>query len=104
MIFDFRCTVCGDEQEKFVRHGETPVHCGILMEKLVTFKGAFVLKGGGFYQTEYGTQEHNLGVTGQAQRAARECKERGLVPATPGKTDPREVEQYQRRQEAGSYN
>lgn len=103
-IFDFRCTVCGDEQEKYVSADELPVHCGLQMKKLITFKGSYVFKGGGFYSTEYGTQEHNLDPTQQAQRAARECKELGIVAATPGRVTDSErdgIERFQRRREAG---
>ncbi len=99
-IFDFRCTVCGIEQEKFV-NGDAPMHCGEEMDKLLSFRGAFVFKGTGFYATEWGRQEYNLEPTHQAQRAARELKDLGMVCATPTGTSSAAVEQYQRRREAG---
>ena len=102
-IFDFSCVTCGDEQEKFVAIGELPDHCGLPMKKLISFKGSYVFKGDGFYSTEHGNQAHHLEPTQQAQRAARECKERGIVVATPGRTSLREIEKFQKNREAGSY-
>lgn len=98
-VFDFRCTVCDEVQEKFV--GKVmPSHCGVEMKKLITFNGALVFKGL-CYTTEYGKQEYNLEPTDQARRAAREIKEAGIIMAKPGPVNPREIEQYQRRREAG---
>lgn len=102
-IFDFRCTVCGDEQEKFVSKDEIPIHCDLQMKKLVTFKGSYVFKGL-WYTTEYGTQEHNLNPADQARRAARELKECGMVQANPtmAQSPQRDsIEAYKRRREAG---
>jgi hypothetical protein len=59
-----------------------------------------ILKGLGFYATEYGRQARNLGQTDRAHRAARDCKERTLQVAKPGRTTP---EQAQRIHDVHKY-
>lgn len=103
MIFDFRCSVCGEVQEKFL-NGEYPSHCDVEMIKMLSFPKGLVFKGSGFYETEWGKHARHLSPTHQAQRAARDCKARNIVPAKAGPTPDSfkgELEKYQRRREAG---
>ncbi len=99
-IFDFRCNVCGLEEEKLI-NGTLPAHCGVEMEKLISAPRGLIFKGPGFYATEYGDQARHLEPTHQAQRAAREIKERKLVMANPKHTSERAVNEFKRRREAG---
>ena len=88
-IYEYDCTQCGAEVERIESHTEPPpLCCEHEMHKVVSMPGMPVLKGAGFYATEYGAQPQHLKPTDQARRAARECKEQKIVPARPERTRP----------------
>jgi putative FmdB family regulatory protein len=91
-IHEYDCAQCGAEVERLELHTELPpVCCKHEMRKVVSLPGVAVLKGAGFYATEYGTQPQHLNPTDQARRAARECKEQKLTRARPGRTTPKQA-------------
>lgn len=86
-IYEYDCAECGTVIEKIEFHAESPpLCCKHEMCKIISRPGLPVLKGTGFYETEYGNQPQHLKSTDQAIRAARECKEHKLVPARPRPT------------------
>ena len=86
-IYEYECGSCGASVEKLELPSDPPTECcGAPMRRIMSMPAHVVLKGSGFYATEYGTQPHNLGATAQARRAQRECREAGLTPCKPKPT------------------
>ncbi|GBE00403.1 zinc ribbon domain protein [bacterium BMS3Abin07] len=59
-IYEYRCLKCNKKQEFFQRFSDDPITtcpvCGGGMKKLVS-ANSFVLKGSGWYVTDYGTRK-----------------------------------------------
>ena len=86
-IYEYECESCGVSAERFGSYNDSlPKCCGVPMHKVVSLPSHAVLKGTGFYATEFGAQPHNLQPTDQARRAQRECKEADLSPCQPKPT------------------
>ncbi len=55
--YEYRCRKCGHEFEQFQKITEDPLSvcpvCGGSVERLITTGGGFILKGKGFYATDY---------------------------------------------------
>ena len=86
-IYEYECRSCGASVEQLKLSNDTsPKCCGASMNRVVSLPSHAVLKGAGFYATEFGGQPHNLGTTDQARRAQRECKEACLTPCRPKPT------------------
>ncbi|MBF0339148.1 MAG: zinc ribbon domain-containing protein [Nitrospirae bacterium] len=64
-IYEFECTTCKRTQEILQKLSDSPVsvcpECGGQMRKLVS-PTSFVLKGDGWYVTDYPSQERKSGV------------------------------------------
>lgn len=67
-IYEYRCTACGNLFEEWVKHFDSPEHepcpkCGGDAARIVS-NTSFVLKGGGWYVTEYGSHktDHESGA------------------------------------------
>lgn len=84
-MYEYWCSICRGETERLERYerDSPPECCGIAMRKLMSTQ-LHVLKGTGFYATEWGLKAHHLEPGDQARRAAREVKERKLRQAVPG--------------------
>lgn len=55
-IFDFKCTVCEEVQERFVEANDKVVDCkkcGKPAKRIISGVGGFQFKGTGFYTTDY---------------------------------------------------
>jgi putative FmdB family regulatory protein len=56
--YEYKCKKCGYEFERFQKITADPVatcpECGGSVERLITKGGGFILKGRGFYATDYG--------------------------------------------------
>lgn len=86
-IYEYECRSCGASVEKLGLLSDPPAECcGASMRKVMSLPSHAVLKGTGFYATEFGAQPHNLGTAAQAQRAQRECREACLTPCKPQQT------------------
>ncbi len=86
-IYEYNCHKCGESVERYEGHVDEeapPTCCSKAMVKLMSAV-CFDLRGSGFYENDYGKGAHKLTTTQQAQRASVDCKNRGLVPAQPGK-------------------
>jgi|COG998Drversion2_1049125.scaffolds.fasta_scaffold258501_1 putative FmdB family regulatory protein len=59
-IYEYKCTKCEKEQEFIQKFSDDPVttcpDCGGEMKKLIS-TNSFVLKGSGWYMTDYGTKK-----------------------------------------------
>lgn len=67
-IYEYRCTACGNLFEEWGQHFDSPEHepcpkCGGDAARIVS-NTTFVLKGGGWYVTEYGSHktDHESGA------------------------------------------
>lgn len=67
-IYEYRCTACGNVFEEWGQHFDSPEHepcpkCGGDAARIVS-NTTFVLKGGGWYVTEYGSHktDHESGA------------------------------------------
>ena len=54
-IWDFKCINCGSVEERLAKQDEIVLceECGSETKRLVGRPGGFILKGSGFYQTDY---------------------------------------------------
>lgn len=59
-IYEYKCTKCEKEQEFIQKFSDDPVttcpDCGGEMKKMIS-TNSFVLKGSGWYMTDYGTKK-----------------------------------------------
>lgn len=59
-IFDYKCSKCNNIEEHFVKHFDTLVicsYCDLDMDKLLSSKISFNLKGTGFYKPGFNSHE-----------------------------------------------
>jgi putative FmdB family regulatory protein len=79
-IYEYNCPSCGRVFEEWITSHETTPQpcpeCGVQAPHIVS-NTTFVLKGGGWYVTEYGNRKHE-----QAAEPARTPD--GTAPAAPG--------------------
>lgn len=92
-IYEYRCTACGNLFEEWVKHFDSPEHepcpkCGGDAARIVS-NTSFVLKGGGWYVTEYGNHktdhESGAGAPGEG-KGGRKDAAAGETPAKSGDT------------------
>ena len=76
-IYEYKCMTCGKRQEVLQRHDGPPLttcaECGGHMKKLMS-STSFVLKGTGWYKTDYAsksTKDEKAGKTGQTATAEK---------------------------------
>jgi putative FmdB family regulatory protein len=59
-IYEYKCLKCEEEQEFIQKFSDDPIttcpECGGDLEKLIS-ANSFVLKGSGWYMTDYGTKK-----------------------------------------------
>ena len=89
-IYEYECTSCGGRLDVFQKIGDKPLHtcsqCGGGLKKLIS-NTSFVLKGGGWYVTDYpskdrkaamGNEKNNVEApkakTSQSQQASSDKK------------------------------
>ena len=53
-IYEYVCEKCGSVSEVIQKHGDDPPECCERPMKIQIGKTSFVLKGSGWYETEYG--------------------------------------------------
>ncbi len=60
--YQYRCPACGNEFEKFQRISDEPLkncpECGANPERIITGGAGFLLKGTGFYTTDYRSESY----------------------------------------------
>lgn len=89
-IHEYECLACGRQHEVFQKHNDLPLleclSCGGNMRKLIS-QSSFVLKGTGWYKTDYASSDKNSPKESEKTGTATATAE-GKVDATAeGKTD-----------------
>jgi len=79
-IYEYQCDSCGLQRELILKHGEVArPTCGTCRKRMrrVISKTAFILKGSGWYVTDYPSDARKKGLEGEksAPAAAAEKKE-----------------------------
>jgi putative FmdB family regulatory protein len=81
-IYEYQCDTCGAQRELILKHGEVArpscTACRKRMRRVIS-KTAFILKGSGWYVTDYPSDARKKGIEGEkpapAAAAAGEKKE-----------------------------
>ena len=67
-IYEYQCDSCGQQRELILRHGEvarpTCTTCRKRMRRVIS-KTAFILKGSGWYVTDYPSEARKKGLEGE---------------------------------------
>ena len=74
-IYEYRCKNCGKEFEMMQKFSDEPltecIECSGSVEKLIS-QSAFVLKGSGWYKTDYGTDSSSKSTDSAAKSGGEE--------------------------------
>jgi len=86
-IYEYRCRSCGKTTEKLQGISEPPLadcpECGGRVDRLIS-AGAFVLKGSGWYATDYAGKGNGRGSAGNGARREAEGAGKPACPASGG--------------------
>ena len=78
-IYEYYCESCGHEFETLQRITDEPIRkcekCGKMKAKRSISRTSFVLKGSGWYVTDYGGKNASRGVPGDGSSSSSEKKE-----------------------------
>ena len=96
-IYEYQCDSCGTQRELILKHGEvarpTCAACRKRMRRVIS-KTAFILKGSGWYVTDYPSDARKKGLEGEkpapAAAAAGEKKEPAAGEKKPAGSDKKE--------------
>jgi putative FmdB family regulatory protein len=70
-IYEYRCECCGTEFEEWQKFSDPPVErcrdCGGTVRRLIS-QSTFVLKGSGWYVTDYGRKPGGTGVRASSKK------------------------------------
>ena len=96
-IYEYQCDSCGAQRELILKHGEvarpTCTACRKRMRRVIS-KTAFILKGSGWYVTDYPSDARKKGIEGEkpapAAAAAGEKKEPAAGEKKPAASDKKE--------------
>jgi len=87
-IYEYQCDSCGAQRELFVQSGATPrpacTACRKRMRRVIS-QTAFILKGSGWYVTDYPSDARKKGIEGEKAPAAPAAgvEEKKKEPAKP---------------------
>lgn len=85
-IYEYRCTSCHDDFEVSQKITDAPLtdcpKCQGRLEKLIS-QTSFVLKGNGWYMTDYARKNSSEGAKKEADKPAA-CSESGSKPSCSG--------------------
>ncbi len=74
-IYEYQCDTCGSQRELILKHGEvarpTCSTCRKRMRRVIS-KTAFILKGSGWYVTDYPSDARKKGMAGEKPHPAAE--------------------------------
>jgi putative FmdB family regulatory protein len=74
-IYEYQCDSCGSQRELILKHGEvarpTCTACRKRMRRVIS-KTAFILKGSGWYVTDYPSDARKKGMEGEKPAPAQE--------------------------------
>jgi len=78
-IYEYRCLKCEKEHEFLQKFSDDPIttcpECGGEMKKLIS-ANSFVLKGTGWYVTDYGTKKNGNGKDGKEEKKKADSAEK----------------------------
>lgn len=87
-IYEYECLDCSKQHELIVRHNDNPLTvcpaCGGQMKKLIS-KSTFVLKGTGWYVTDYAAKDKDS--TGKIEKDGDTKSEKSAETKTEPKTE-----------------
>ena len=88
-IYEYQCDACGAQRELFVRSTDAPLprcpDCRKRMRRVIS-QTAFILKGSGWYVTDYPSDARKIGLEGEKPPApATEPSGAKKEPASAGK-------------------
>ncbi len=76
-IYEYKCNACGHRFEKLQSFSEEPVktcpQCGGEVRKLIS-RSSFILKGSGWYATDYARKNGGSSSTGSASSSSSSSK------------------------------
>ena len=92
-IYEYQCDSCGAQRELFVRSSDAPrptcPDCRKRMRRVIS-QTAFILKGSGWYVTDYPSEARKKGMEGEkppaAEAAAGEGQKKEPVKKEPAKS------------------
>ena len=95
--YEYRCTSCSHEFEKFQRMSEEPgaecPECGAKSERLLSGGAGLLFKGSGFYITDYRSDGYkkdakaDTGGSGKSSESKSESKPESKPAKTPTQSD-----------------
>ncbi|HEX8949510.1 MAG TPA: FmdB family zinc ribbon protein [Dissulfurispiraceae bacterium] len=92
-IYEYECTTCRKRQEIMQRHDAAPLttcpECGGQMKKLIS-NTSFVLRGTGWYKTDYASSKNGEGGKGAKPEKGAATEKKSAVAAdskSAGKTE-----------------
>ncbi|MHB8835850.1 MAG: FmdB family zinc ribbon protein [Candidatus Methylomirabilia bacterium] len=93
-IYEYQCDTCGAQRELILKHGEvarpTCTACRKRMRRVIS-KTAFILKGSGWYVTDYPSDARKKGMEGEKPAAGAGTKKESTAaegkPAAAGKKE-----------------
>ena len=96
-IYEYQCDTCGAQRELILKHGEvarpTCTACRKRMRRVIS-KTAFILKGSGWYVTDYPSDARKKGLEGEkpapAAAVAGDKKESAAGEKKPAAADKKE--------------
>ena len=92
-IYEYQCDSCGAQRELFVRSADAPrpscPACRKRMRRVIS-QTAFILKGSGWYVTDYPSEARKKGLEGEKPAAAPAggAEEKQKAPAKPAPAGP----------------
>lgn len=97
-IYEYQCDSCGSQRELILKHGEVArPTCGACRKRMrrVISKTAFILKGSGWYVTDYPSDARKKGLEGEkrppATAAAGEKKDAAASEKKPAAAEKKEA-------------
>ena len=88
--YEYRCTTCSHEFEKFQRMSEEPVaecpECGAKSERKLSAGAGLLFKGSGFYITDYRSDGYKQSAKAEKGDSGK-ASESKPAPKTPTKSD-----------------
>lgn len=89
-IYEYQCLNCSKQHELIVRHNDNPLtvcpDCGGQMKKLIS-RTTFVLKGTGWYVTDYASKDKNTAT--KTEEAGNRKPEKTAEPNSEAKSENR---------------
>lgn len=88
-IYEYRCDRCGKEFEAWQKFSDAPIEtceaCGGHASKMIS-QSSFILKGSGWYVTDYGNKHSSTSSSGCAKPPAKEGSSESATTTKPTET------------------